>query len=89
MVRTRSMATSPSHQESGNASSHPNHDRQSADHATVFHTTSAINGSRHGKINTSEPRVNQGDYSKDQMRKAMDEMRENIRRAKPIDDLVH
>ena len=24
------MATSPGHQESGNASSHPNHDRQSA-----------------------------------------------------------
>ena len=30
MVRTRSIATSPGHQESGNTSSHPNRDRQSA-----------------------------------------------------------
>ena len=30
MVRTRSTATSPGHKESGNASSHPNRDRQSA-----------------------------------------------------------
>ena len=30
MVRTRSMATSPGHQESGNASSHSNYDRQLA-----------------------------------------------------------
>ena len=29
MVRTRSMATSPGHEEGGNASSYPNHDRQS------------------------------------------------------------
>ena len=29
MVQTRSMATSPGHQESGNASSLPNRDRQS------------------------------------------------------------
>ena len=30
MVQTRSMATSPSHQESENASSHPNYAHQSA-----------------------------------------------------------
>ena len=30
MVRTRSMATSPVHQEIGNASIHPNRDRQLA-----------------------------------------------------------
>ena len=30
MVWTRLMATSPGHEESGNASSHPNRDRQSA-----------------------------------------------------------
>ena len=30
MVWTKSMATSPGHEESGNASSHPNHNRQSA-----------------------------------------------------------
>ena len=30
MVRTRSMATSPGHKESGNTSNHPNRDRQSA-----------------------------------------------------------
>ena len=29
MVQTRSMAISPGHQESGNASSHPNRDHQS------------------------------------------------------------
>ena len=30
MVRTRSRATNPGHQESRDASSHPHHDRQSA-----------------------------------------------------------
>ena len=30
MVQTRSMATSPGHEESGNASSHPNRNRQLA-----------------------------------------------------------
>ena len=33
MVQTRSMATSPGHQESRNASSNPHHDRQSAPNA--------------------------------------------------------
>ena len=132
MVRTRSRATSPGHQESKDASSHPQRDRQSAPvmpQSSVQHMhsmaaamveltrwnqelTREINskkqhheGYTEGQAQSQEDRENaepesqsRGTTSKrvpqleremDQMRKVMAEMRENIRRTNPVEELVH
>lgn len=132
MVRTRSRATSPGHQESRDASSNPYRDRQSAPAvppSSVQHVQSMaaamaeltrqnqemakeINlrrqrneaygegqGQSQGDGTTAEPesqtrgttsrRVPHLEREIDQMRKVMDEMRENMRRANPVEDLVH
>ena len=132
MVRTRSRATSPGHQESKDASSNPYRDRQSAiamQQSYVQHMqfmaaaiaklthqnqelTREINlrrqrneGYTKGQAQSQENRGNvepeshsRGTTSRrvphlerevDQMRKVMEEMRENMRRANPVEDLVH
>ena len=132
MVRTRSRATSPGHQESRDASSHPQRDRQSAPvmpQSSVQHMhfmaavmaeltrqnqelTREINlkkqhyeGYVGGQAQSQEDRGNaepesqsRGTTSRrvpqlereiDQMGKVMVEMRENMRRTNPVEDLVH
>ncbi|XP_030924225.1 uncharacterized protein LOC115951179 [Quercus lobata] len=133
MVRTRSRATSPSHQGSRDASSNPNHDRQSApvmQTSSVQHVQSMaaamveltrqnqelrmeINLRRQtreereggGQIQSHDDRENteigsqlRGTTSQtvphlkeemDQIKRVMEEMNENMRRANPIEDLVH
>ena len=132
MVQTRSRATSPGHQESRNASSHPQHDRQSVlmmPQSSVQHMqtmaaamaeltrqnqelTRKINlkkqhyeGYTEGQAQSQEDggdaepksqsrgttsrRVPQLEREMDQMRKVMAEMRENMRRTNPVEDLVH
>ena len=132
MVRTRSRATSPGHQESRDASSNPYRNRQSAiamQQSSVQHMqsmaaaiaelthqnqelTREINlrrqrneGYTKGQAQSQENRGNvepkshsRGTTSRrvphlerevDQMRKVMEEMRENMRRANPVEDLVH
>ena len=132
MVRTRSRATSPSHQESRDASSHPQCDRQSAPvmpQSSVQHLhsmaatmaeltqqnqelTREINskkqhheGYAEGQAQSQEDRgdaepesqsrgttsrrVPQLEREMDQMRKVMAEMRENMRRTNPVEELVH
>ena len=132
MVRTRSSATSPGHQESRDASSHPQRDHQSAPvmpQSSVQHVhsmavamaeltrrnqelTREINskkqhheGYAEGQAQSQEDRgdaepesqsrgttsrrVSQLEREMDQMRKVMAEMRENIRRTNPVEELVH
>ena len=131
MVRTRSRATSPGHQESRDASSHPHRDHQSApamqpSSAHVQSMTAAmaeltcqnqeltreIHLRRQGyKAYGEEQDQNQGDEKSgipksqsrgttsrrvshlereiDQIRKVMNEMRENMRRTNHLKDLVH
>ena len=129
MVRTKSRATSPGHQESRDASSHPQRDRQSApvmpqSSGQHMHSmTAAITGQNQEftrEINLkkqqyegyaegqaqsqkdrgdAEPenqsrgttfrRVPQLEREMDQMRKVMAEMKENMRRTNPVEDLVH
>ena len=132
MVRTRSRATNPGHQESRDASSHPQHDRQSAPvmpQSSVQHMhsmaaamveltqwnqelTKEINlkkqhhkGYAEGQAQSQEDRggaepesqsrgatsrrVPQLEREMDQMRKVMAEMRENMRRTNPVEDIVH
>ena len=132
MVRTRSRATSPGHQESRDASSIPHRDRQSApamQQSSVQHMqsmaaamaeltrqnqelTRKINlkrqrdkGYDEGRAQSQEDRGNaefesqsRGTTSRrvphlekevDQMRKVMEEMKENMKRANPVEDLVH
>ena len=133
MVRTRSRATSPSHQGSKNTSSNPHRGPQSA---SVMQTSAAqhmqsmaaamvklirqnqelrmeINlrrqarekRERGGQTQSHDDRENieigsqvRGTTSRtvphlkeemDQMKKVMEEMKENMRRANPIEDLVH
>ena len=127
------MATSPNHEESGNASSHPNCDRQlapvmqppSMQHIQSMAAAMAeltrqnqeltreigLRRQRHegyaeGQAQSQEvrgenakpenqsrgttlQRVPHLEKEMDQMRKVMDEMRENMRRVNPVDDLVH
>ena len=132
MVRTRSRATSPSHQESRDASSDPHRDRRSApvmQPLSIQHMqsmavamaeltrqnqklTREINSrrqrheeyvegqaqSQEGMGNmepksqsrgTTSRRVPHLEREMDQMRKVMDEMRENMRRANLVEDLVY
>ena len=132
MVRTRSRATSPSHQKSRDASSDPHRDRQSApvmqpsfvQHmqsiapamAELTHQnqklTREINSrrqrheeyvegqaqSQEGMGNmepksqsksTTSRRVPNLEREMEQMRNVMDEMRENMRRANLVEDLVY
>ena len=130
MVWTRSMATNPKHQDSGNAFSHPNHATKSPSApiqqqlqsmaATMANLTQQnqeltreVNRQRrqrcvkeHGK-NSKNGRegndVKGGDQSKgtvtrrlphleremDQMKKAIEEMKDSMRKANHMDDLVH
>ena len=126
------MATSLGHKESGNASSHPNHDRQSApvmpppSMQYIQSMAAAIaeltrqnqeltreigmrqhhGGHTEGQAQSQEVRgenvkpENQSrgtalrrvphlEKEMDQMRRVMDEMRENMRRVNPVHDLVH
>ena len=134
MVRIMLMTTSPSHQESGNVSSHPNHAHQSAPFmqspsiqkiqsmaATMAKLTHQnqelireINQRRQphercteGQAQSQEVREGEnverenpsrGTVSRrvphleremDAMRRAMEEMGENMRRMNHVDDLVH
>ena len=131
MVRTRSRATSPGHQESKDASSHPHRNHQSApamqpssvhvqSMATAMAELTHQNQELTREIHLRRQRYeaygeeqdqNQGDEKSDipqsqsrgttsrrvphlereidQMRKVMDEMRENIRRTNPVEDLAH
>lgn len=132
MVRIRSRATSPSHQESRDASSHPQRNCQSAPvmpQSSVQHMhsmaaamaeltrqnqelTREINlkkqhyeGYAEGQAQSQEDRgdakpenqsrgttsrrVPQLEREMDHMRKVMVEMRENMRRTNPVEDLVH
>ena len=133
MVWTRSRATSPSHQESRDASSNPHRDHQSVpvtQPSSIQHIQSMatamveltrqnqeltreinLRRQRHegyvegqaqsqedrgGKVEpesqskgTTSRRVPHLEKEMDQMRKVMDEIRENMRRANPIEDLVH
>ena len=132
MVRTKSRATNPGHQESRDASSNPHHDHQSApvmQPSSVQHVqsmaaamaeltrqnqelTREINSRRQrheeyaegqaqsqgGRENVKPKSQSRGTTSRrvphleremDQMRKATAEMRENMRRANPVEDLVH
>ena len=132
MVQTRSRATSPGHQESRDASSHPQRDRQSVPvmpQSSVQHMqsmaaamaeltrqnqelTREINlkkqhyeGYAEGQAQSQENggdaepesqsrgttsrRVPQLKREMDHMRKVMAEMRENMRRTNPVEDLVH
>ena len=132
MVRTRSRATNPGHQESRDASSNPHRNRQSApvmQPSSIQHMqsmaaamaelthqnqklTREINSRRQrheeyvegqaqsqdgmGNMEpksqsrgTTSQRVPNLEREMDQMRKVMDEMRENMNRANPVEDLVH
>ena len=132
MVRTRSKATNPGHQESRDASSHPQRDRQSAPvmpQSSVQHMhfmaaamaelkrrnqelTREINSKKQhheeyaeGQAQSQEDRGNaepesqskgttsrrvpQLEREMDQMRKVTAEMRENMRKMNPVEDLVH
>ena len=132
MVRTKSRATSPSHQKSRNAFNNPHRDRQSTpvmQPSSVQHMQSMVaamaeltcqnqeltreihlrrqryeaygeeqdqnHGDEKSDISESQSRgttsrrVPYLEREIDQMRKVMDEMRENMRRANPVDDLVH
>ena len=132
MVRIRSIATSPGQEESGNASSHPNCNRQSAlvmpppsmqhiqSRATAMakltrqnqeltreigrrqhqggHTEGQAQSQEVGGENVEPENQSRGTASRrvlhlekeiEQMRRVMDEMRENMRRVNPMDDLVH
>ena len=131
MVRTRSRATSPGHQESRDTSSHPHRDRQSApamqpssvhvqSMAAAMAELTRQNQELTREINlrrqqheayreeqdqsqgdgrnvvpesqsrsTTSKRVPHLEREIDQMRKVMDEMRENMRRTNPIEDLLH
>ena len=127
------MATSLGHEESGNASSHPNRDRQSASvmqlpsmqhmqsmaaamaeltrqnqeltreiglrrqcqegHAEGQAQSQEVRGEDAEPENqsrgTASQRVLHLEKEMNQMRKVIDEMRENMRRVNPVDDLVH
>ena len=133
MVRIRSKATSPGHQESRDASSNPYRDRQSTpimQLPSIQHVQSMVaamakltsqkqeltreislrrqrhekctEGQAHSKkdrggnaelenqsMGTVSRRVTHLEREMDQMRKVIDEMRENIRRVNLVDDLVH
>ena len=127
------MATSPGHKESGNASSHPNHDHQSAPvmqppsmqhiqsmaaamaeltrHNQELTREIGLRRQRHkrymeGQAQSQEVRGENAEPENQskgiasrrvphlekemyQMRKVTDEIRENMRRVNPVDDLVH
>ena len=131
MVRTRSRATSPGHQEIRVTSSHPHRDRQSAPamQPSPVHVQSMVvamaeltcqnqeltreihlrrqryeaygeeqdqnHGDEKSDISESQSRgttsrrVPYLEREIDQMRKVMDEMKENMRRTNPVEDLVH
>ena len=132
MVRTRSRATSPGHQESRDASSNPLRDRRSApvvQPPSVQHIQSMaaamaeltrqnqelnreinLRRQRQGRTEGRAPSQEEGgenvesedqtrgttsrrvphlEREMDQMRKAMEEMRENMKRTNPVDDMVH
>jgi len=134
MVQTRSMATSPNHQESRNASRNPHQDCQSTlvmqslsiqhiqSMAVVMAELTRQNQEltreislrrqcheRYTKGQTQSQEVREGENAEpenqsrgtasqrvphleskmNQMRKAMDKMKEKMRRANPVDDLVH
>ena len=128
------MATNPGHQESGNASSHPNHDchlspimqppsiqqvqsmvaavakltrqnqkltreitlrrqhheRYVEGQAQSQEVREGENAKRENQSRgTASQRVPHLEREMDQMRKAMDKIKENIRRKNPVDDLVY